>query len=564
MVLIEKLIIEITDLSLDARLLYASDSITDILGYAPYEVIGKSCWEYFHPEEIPFARAVHGRGVQLDKAAVLSYCQIKNRWGHWIGCECVFTVVHDVVVACTSIYRRGMKSQKRAVEAPIIRRLFSSSPRDPRYHMLSLLSSKFSSVPKAPSHEPRAALFLNRFSRTLTIMYATNAISSILGVSADELKGKSFYYCIQENCLHEAVRCLESAKANDSIAYLRFWFRDPRAEDHQDENMEDAQCSEEDEDDGGVHLTASMELTEDGQMMDADEAPPLNSRSSSGNSTDLDGQANDIFDAPSSRKSSASSLPLSLGDDEQRIPRSRSTFQREDVEVEAVVSCTSDGLVVILRRARPIIPNPLERPAPPAYANGLFASPWATEPILPSPPSRPQSYENGRIMQDSAPSHASTQNVLPAAGPTTEDFMNSIREVAVFAWSLTGINGSLAQYSRGRPVGESQPPDGFPIWDPKWENPNADPQNEFQGNGGFHDGVRHFKRSPCPREHEGSNQYSSTGMFHNPRLARLQPDGTQPDNQVHGLWNGTPRPGLGTIQPYRGDNGHRQSPHWYW
>lgn len=100
------------DLSLDARLLYVSTSIVDILGYLPNEVIGKSCWEYFHPDEIPFARAIHGRGVQLDKASVLNYCQIKNKSGQWIGCECVFTIVHDVLVASTSVYRRGSKSQR--------------------------------------------------------------------------------------------------------------------------------------------------------------------------------------------------------------------------------------------------------------------------------------------------------------------------------------------------------------------------------------------------------------------------------------------------------------------
>lgn len=101
-----------SDLSLDARLLYVSSSIVDILGYLPNEVIGKSCWEYFHPDEIPFARAIHGRGVQLDKASVLNYCQIKNRDGQWVGCECVFTIVHDVLVASTSVYRRGTKSQR--------------------------------------------------------------------------------------------------------------------------------------------------------------------------------------------------------------------------------------------------------------------------------------------------------------------------------------------------------------------------------------------------------------------------------------------------------------------
>ena len=75
--------------------------------------MGKSCFEYFHPAEVPFARDVHGRGVELDKAAVLSYCRIRNKDGQWVGCECVFTVVYDVLVASTSVYHRGMRSQSK-------------------------------------------------------------------------------------------------------------------------------------------------------------------------------------------------------------------------------------------------------------------------------------------------------------------------------------------------------------------------------------------------------------------------------------------------------------------
>ena len=99
------------DLSIDARTLYVSNSISDILGYTPDEVVGKSIWEFFHPEEVPFAKDIHGRGVELDKAAVLNYCRLRCRDGFWIGCECVFTVVHDVLVASTSVYRKGMTSE---------------------------------------------------------------------------------------------------------------------------------------------------------------------------------------------------------------------------------------------------------------------------------------------------------------------------------------------------------------------------------------------------------------------------------------------------------------------
>ena len=378
---------------------------------------------------------------------------------------------------------------ERATEAPIIRQLFSSSPRDPRYHMLTYISAKFSQPTKALVHEPRAALFLNRFTRTLTIMYATDGLSNLLGISADELNGKSFYYCIQENCLQEAVKCLESAKANDSIAYLRFWFRDPRidyATDH-DDTMSEAHSS--DDDDGGVDLNTRMDtdssdynapsnhsdpkssssmeggtsVLQNGRVAEERTFVEPNSRSSSGNSTDLGENAADfMFDEPPTAHSSSSDMSLGSAGHSQNVSDQAAQSRDRQIEIEAVVSCTSDGLVVVLRAARPFLSHtirPSHQAPEPVYTNGLFASPWATQPIIPSTPQN-----NGYHYQPYQPSP--DPSTATFAGPQTNDFMQSIREVAVFAWALTGINGSLDQYSRGTASGESQPPGGLPIWDP--------------------------------------------------------------------------------------------------
>lgn len=346
--------------------------------------------------------------------------------------------------------------------------------------MLSYLSNKFYQQPE-PHREPRAALFLNRFTRTSTIMFATSGVSTILGLSPEQLTGKSFYYCIAENCLPEAVKCLESAKANDSIAYLRFWYRDPTQANSRppSEVMRDASESEEEEE-GGVRLgsveRSSVEMRDPSQTdsrpslshaNSSDAFPPIpdtnadiphlsasdgsqmnenlglshadSTRSSSGHSTDLGGNANDaIFDPPAMLRSTSSYTPV-----------------EEDpaVEIEAVVSCTSDGLMVILRRAQPLVPQALSDGDAPYYRNGLFASPWAPEPVMP---------------QEMQQATAAPQLSFPSGGPQPVEsgFMAAIRDVAVFAWSLTGINGSLSQYSRGSPSGESTPPGGLPIWDP--------------------------------------------------------------------------------------------------
>ncbi|KPM36206.1 hypothetical protein AK830_g10376 [Neonectria ditissima] len=522
------------DLTPDANILYASESIVDILGYSPREVLGRSSFDYFHPQEVPFARSVHSRGVLLDKAAVLHYARIRSRDGRWISCECCFTIVHDVLVACTSIYRRGEKSERRAIEAPQIRRIFSCSPRDPRYHMLEHLSSKFKMSPT--EREPRAALILNRFTRTLAVMFATEAISSVLGVSAEQVLHKSFYECIRESSLDDAFKCLESAKANDSIAYLRFWSRDPRrpedfeSEESEDEDTEASQGDDNDGDDdgeeyeekrnddyavendkntrmspmesatqdrgpqplsghqtrnrrrsseseeGGVKLEGDMDIDSHQKPSPLIKTEPdtdmLNAESGLPQSTPISQTVSSAAFPSASDTTTGTHTPVSWGSsttaaavEPQPRRKCRRTRRRlaPSVELEAVVSCTSDGLVVILRRARPQIPSLHPPLVPFGFDNGLFAAPWGQQPIRPH--YSPEVLYNFRppLLPQYMPLR---ENVKAAGGPPLDQLMLSIRDVAVFAWALVGINGNMAAYSHGFPMDDAQPPEGLPIWDP--------------------------------------------------------------------------------------------------
>lgn len=450
---------------------------------------GRSVFDFFHPDEVPFARSIHSRGVLLDKAASLHYVRVLSVDGRWVSCECCFTVVHDVLVACTSIYRQGRKSERRAFEGAQIRRIFSSSPRDPRYHMLEHLSPKFKMPPV--EREPRAALILNRFTRNLSIMFATNAVASVLGLTPDQLKDKSFYRCIQERCLPDALNCLESAKANDSIAYLRFWSRDPREEDDFEqeqgvddyEEMEgiDVDSSPSDSDDGGAALGGQMDVDsrdhsspeikrEEGEDRDMLSFLPLSSGGSSGQgSTSADASSSRIGNAAMYESSLPNQPPAPAAIDgyanrRQRRPQ-HAGRALPSIELEAVVSCTSDGLVVILRRARPAIPPthpPLVLP-PWEFENGLFAAPWAQQPVRPHVPPEMLYTFRAPLLPQFMPLR---ENVKAAGGPPIDHLMRSIRDVAVFAWALVGINGNFASFSHGRPLGEAAPPEGLPIWDP--------------------------------------------------------------------------------------------------
>lgn len=359
--------------------------------------------------------------------------------------------------------------------------------------MLEHLSPKFKMPPM--EREPRAALILNRFTRNLNIMFATNAVASVLGLSPDQVKDKSFYRCIQERCLPDALKCLESAKANDSIAYLRFWSRDPReAEDFEDEDrdadedesMGDGSTSDSDSS-GGAALDAQMDVDSHTEI-----GPAIKQEEDDGNmhflpsaSSGSSGQVSSALDASGSRSGipifetaiPPNSLSSASREGQARTrPRHRRNRRRPlpSIELEAVVSCTSDGLVVILRRARPAIPpaHPPLALSPWDFENGLFAAPWAQQPVRPHVPPEMLYTFQAPLLPQYMPLR---ENIKAAGGPPIDHLMSSIRDVAVFAWALVGINGKLASYSHGHARGEAAPAEGLPIWDPSAANVGYQP-----------------------------------------------------------------------------------------
>lgn len=326
--------------------------------------------------------------------------------------------------------------------------------------MLQHLSPKFENAPPV-EREPRAALVLNRFTRTMAVIFATDSVAAILGVTPDQLLNKSFYECIDEGCLAAALRCLESAKANDSIAYLRFWSRDPRrAEDIEGDGSASHSPSSEE---GGVQLPSSQgsvprqshepaassssegaqggtQSTGGARLGPGPSALSVDGRQSSQDSSGETDPDQDVAEAIFERAGSRSSTS-SVAAAPEHIQLHAA------VELEAVVSCTSDGLVVILRRARPMIPMTAQTIVEIQQGHGVFAAPWGAYP-------------------DAQARNAQNPARVGAGGPSIDNVMRSIRDVAVFAWSLVGINGNIAAHGQGFPVGEAMPPQGLPVWEP--------------------------------------------------------------------------------------------------
>ncbi|KAH9480721.1 hypothetical protein JR316_0007321 [Psilocybe cubensis] len=69
----------IVDFSQEAKWLFMTESVTELLGYEPHELIGRPSLELVHPDEFPRVRQLHYDTIQQDKAAVLVYLRMKHK-----------------------------------------------------------------------------------------------------------------------------------------------------------------------------------------------------------------------------------------------------------------------------------------------------------------------------------------------------------------------------------------------------------------------------------------------------------------------------------------------------
>ncbi|KAF5334317.1 hypothetical protein D9611_014136 [Ephemerocybe angulata] len=127
--------IGIVDFSQEARWLYMTDSVIDLLGFEPKELIGRPSLELVHPDEFPRVRQLHYDTIQMDKAAVLVYLRLRHKdpYKGYILCGILSssystsffrsnisrspTVVHNVLVGSVSFASPGAKALHNASTA---------------------------------------------------------------------------------------------------------------------------------------------------------------------------------------------------------------------------------------------------------------------------------------------------------------------------------------------------------------------------------------------------------------------------------------------------------------
>lgn len=178
----------IHDLSPEARILYLSPSLTDVLGFDPDDTMGTSSFDWIHPDEVEAARQLHYETIRDDKAAAVAYLRVKNQADRWVGVVIQRSVVHNALIGSLSFAKPGAKAMHTAATAQEVAFLNPAAYQtqlefrkwnDPK-PKASIVNPRDMSVPfetlfnDIPIPSERTGLILNRYSRLCTIMYCTN------------------------------------------------------------------------------------------------------------------------------------------------------------------------------------------------------------------------------------------------------------------------------------------------------------------------------------------------------------------------------------------------------
>lgn len=78
----------------DGTYRYVSPACRELLGYEPDELVGRSAYELFHPDDIAVIAASHGEVLEAPDLSTIEY-RIRHKSGRWVWFETTSHTVRD-------------------------------------------------------------------------------------------------------------------------------------------------------------------------------------------------------------------------------------------------------------------------------------------------------------------------------------------------------------------------------------------------------------------------------------------------------------------------------------
>ncbi|KAF9551658.1 hypothetical protein EC957_006551 [Mortierella hygrophila] len=217
------------DLSPYGRFIWASPSITPILGYEPEEIEGIPSYDVMHKDDIAYCKRTHQENVLNDMVGTQIVIRFIHKDGSFVPCMIIFSVCYDYLVACSTVIGTSQEAFRKvythsAAMTSIVGSKHKEFERIRRHHKAFNLNTW---NPTSLDPEPRVCMILNRFSRNLGIMYASPSCQFIFKIDPDKAVGKPFLVFLRADDLGGFVEQAELAKSSNVVTHMRFWFQSP-------------------------------------------------------------------------------------------------------------------------------------------------------------------------------------------------------------------------------------------------------------------------------------------------------------------------------------------------
>ncbi|KAF9959407.1 hypothetical protein BGZ70_008861 [Mortierella alpina] len=218
--------ISLHDLTPEARYLWASPSIEDCVGYSPEELVGLPPYDFAIKDDIPLSRVTHQENDMVASQLMVRY---RHKNGSIVSVMCVFSVCYEFIVNCaTALSADGMSCKQVGGHSAAMSRMVQTRKEEIARLMRHRNAFRANSWnPNGLDPEPRICMILNRFTRDLTVMYASPSCEPILHIDADHIIGKPFLVFIRADDLGSFVEQVDMAKGLNVITHIRLWFQSP-------------------------------------------------------------------------------------------------------------------------------------------------------------------------------------------------------------------------------------------------------------------------------------------------------------------------------------------------
>ncbi|KAK9710611.1 hypothetical protein K7432_008334 [Basidiobolus ranarum] len=166
-----------------AKFIYVSESICEVLGHEPAEVISKSWLDFYHPDEVDSIMGLFLASIRDNTFGSVLVCRMRHKTGRYISVEI-----------------------------------------DQFHRVISLPEASIEDC-EDPSLEPRVCLIIDRFTKLHIIQYTSKAASFLLGYETTSMIGTSFLSYVVEEDISIVQNMLLATKAVPELRKFSFGFQ---------------------------------------------------------------------------------------------------------------------------------------------------------------------------------------------------------------------------------------------------------------------------------------------------------------------------------------------------